>query len=143
VKANVLARVSCRINGCQSKAHKPWLRISEFTYQNRISHKRLYKHEMKVLILPSGSLQEPQPVHQAESLLPTTPMEEIAREIEQLQMQLKAKIKESETTIQDLEAENWVLKQKLFQEEEENKSASEKVQCCFLQLCVQPVGFCT
>ena len=72
-------------------------------------------------------------------------MEEIAREIEQLQMQLKAKIKESELTIQDLEAENLELKQKLFQEEEENKSAPEKVQCCFLQLkvCVQPVGLCT
>ena len=88
-------------------------------------------------------LQEPQPAHQAESLLPTKPMEEIAREIEQPQMQLKAKIKENELTIEDLEAENQVLKQKLFQEEEKNKSALEKVQCCFLQLCVQPVGLCT
>ena len=61
-------------------------------------------------------------------------MEEKAREIEQLQMQLKAKIKESELTIQDLEVENLDLKQKLFQEEEENKSAPEKVQCCFLWL---------
>jgi len=91
-------------------------------------------------------LQEPQPVHQAESLLPTKPMEEIVRkskEIEQLQMQLKAKIKESELTIQDLEDENRVLKHKLFQEEEKNKSALEKVQCFLLQFCVQLVGLCT
>jgi len=97
----------------------------------------LYKHAgVEVIILPSGSLQEPQPA-QAESLLPTKPMEQIARknrEIEQLQMQLKAKIKESELTIQDLEDENQVLKWKLFQEEEENKSALEKVQCRFWQL---------
>ena len=70
-------------------------------------------------------------------------MEEIAREFEQLQMQLKAKIKECELIIQDLEDENQMLKWKLLQEEEENKSALEKVQCCFLQLCVQPVGLCT
>ena len=52
-------------------------------------------------------------------------MEEIPRknmEIEQLQIQLKAKIKESELTIQDLEDENRVLKWKLFQEEEEVQS---------------------
>ena len=63
--------------------------------------------------------------------MPTKPTEEIAREIEQLQIQLKAKIKESELTIQGLEDENWALKRKLFPEEEENKSAPEKVQCCF------------
>ena len=109
-----------------------------------ISCKSVYKHAgVDVIILPSGSLQEPQPVHQAESLLPTKPMEEIARknrEIEQLQMQLKAKIKESELTIQDLEDENRVLKWKLFQEEEENKSALEKVQCCFWQLLCSTSG---
>jgi len=95
-----------------------------------ISCKSLYKHAgVDVTILPSWSLQEPQPVHQAESLLPTKPMEEIARknrEIEQLQMQLKAKIKESELTIPDLEDENQVLKWKLFEEEEENKCEKEQ-----------------
>ena len=101
----------------------------------------MYKHAgVEVIILPSGSLQEPQPVQQAESLLPTKPMEEISEESEQLQMQLKAKIKDNELIVQDLEAE----KQKLYQEEEENKSAPEKVQCCFLRLkvCVQPMGLC-
>ena len=66
--------------------------------------------------LPSGSLQEPQPVHQAESLLTAKPMEEISREnreIEQLQMQLKMQIDKSEHKILDLEAEKQALKQKL------------------------------
>ena len=72
-------------------------------------------------------------------------MEEIAREIEQLEMQLKAKIKESELTIQDLVAENQVLKKKLFQQEEENKAVLEKVQHVLLFIaCVQPaVRLCT
>jgi len=47
-------------------------------------------------------------------------------------MQLIAKTKESELTIQDLGAENQVLKQKLFQQEEENKAVLENVQYCFL-----------
>ena len=67
-------------------------------------------------------------------------MEEIAREIEQLEMQLKAKIKESELTIQDLVAENQVLKKKLFQQEEENKAVLEKVQYCFLWLVFNQQG---
>ena len=72
-------------------------------------------------------------------------MEEIAREIEQLQMQLKAKIKESELTIQDLEDENRVLKWKLFQEEEENESNQhwKRYSAAFDSFCVQPVGLCT
>ena len=73
-------------------------------------------------------------------------------------MQLKMKTDESEHKIQDLEAENQALKQKLFQEDEqlqheikeimhrregplvtsgskeENKAVSEKVQCCFVAL---------
>ena len=70
-------------------------------------------------------LQEVQHTHLAEvllhhtSLMVTKPMEEIARknkEIEQLRMQLNAKVEESERKIQDLEAENQALKQQLSQE---------------------------
>ena len=83
---------------------------------------------MKLRFLPSVSLQEVQPTHPAEiflhhtALLPTKPMEEIARknrEIDQLQMQLKMQIEESEHKIQDLEAENQALKRQLFQEGEQ------------------------
>ena len=83
---------------------------------------------MKLRFLPSVSLKEVQPTHPAEiflhhtSLLPTKPMEEIARknkEIEQIRMQLKMQIEESERKIQDLEAENQALKWQLFQEGEQ------------------------
>ena len=83
---------------------------------------------MKLRFLPSVSLQEVQPTHPAEiflhhtALLPTKPMEEIARknkEIEQIRTQLKMQIEESERKIQDLEAENQALKRQLFQEGEQ------------------------
>jgi len=111
------------------------------------------------IILPFVSLQEPQPANFAESVLVTKLMAEIARknkEIEQLRMQLKMQIEESERKIQDLEAENQMLKEKLLQKDqqlqheieeyvhrrketvvrtgvkEEKEAEPEKVQYCFL-----------